>query len=83
VRAGLSLIGAVEQLGPRLGLEAGELQLRVGVNSGEVVHAMTGADAGRVTGDTEALAAAIPAPWWVARARRARGASDLAAAFEQ
>ena len=36
VRAGLALIAAVEQLGARLGLEPGELQLRVGVNSGEV-----------------------------------------------
>ena len=59
VRAGLALIGAVEQLGARLGLEAGELQLRVGVNSGEVVHATDGPDAGRVTGDTVNTAARL------------------------
>ena len=59
VRAGLSLIGAVEQLGARLGLEPGELQLRVGVNSGEVVHAVSGPDAGRVTGDTVNTAARL------------------------
>ncbi len=57
VRAGLALIGAVEQLNARLGLEPAELQLRVGVNTGEVVHAMAGPDAGRVTGDTVNTAA--------------------------
>jgi class 3 adenylate cyclase/tetratricopeptide (TPR) repeat protein len=61
VRAGLALIGAVEQLGARLELEPGELQLRVGVNSGEVVHATSGADAGRVTGDTVNTAARLQA----------------------
>ncbi|HEX7224814.1 MAG TPA: adenylate/guanylate cyclase domain-containing protein [Candidatus Limnocylindria bacterium] len=59
VRAGLALIGAVEQLGARLDLEPGELQLRVGVNSGEVVHATAGPDAGRVTGDTVNTAARL------------------------
>lgn len=61
VRAGLALIGAVEQLGARMGLEPGELQLRVGVNSGEVVHAVSGPDAGRVTGDTVNTAARLQA----------------------
>jgi len=61
VRAGLALIGAVEQLGARLELEPGELQLRVGVNSGEVVHATSGPDAGRVTGDTVNTAARLQA----------------------
>ena len=61
VRAGLALIGAVEQLGARLELEPGELQLRVGVNSGEVVHATAGPDAGRVTGDTVNTAARLQA----------------------
>jgi class 3 adenylate cyclase/tetratricopeptide (TPR) repeat protein len=61
VRAGLALIGAVEQLGARLELEPGELQLRVGVNSGEVVHATGGPDAGRVTGDTVNTAARLQA----------------------
>ncbi len=61
VRAGLALIGAVEQLGARLELEPGELQLRVGVNSGEVVHATSGLDIGRVTGDTVNTAARLQA----------------------
>lgn len=52
VRAGLALVASVEHLGDRLGLAPGELQLRVGVNSGEVVYATAGPDAGRVTGDT-------------------------------
>src|SRR5918994_3053360 len=51
VRAGLALVSAVDQLGARLGLEPGSLQLRVGVNSGEVVHVTGGPDAGRVKGD--------------------------------
>ena len=59
VRAGLALIGGIEQLGARLGLEAGELQLRVGVNSGEVVHAIDGEGTGRVTGDTVNTAARL------------------------
>jgi class 3 adenylate cyclase/tetratricopeptide (TPR) repeat protein len=59
VRAGLALIGSVEQLGARLGLEPGELQLRVGINSGEVVHATDGPNAGRVTGDTVNTAARL------------------------
>jgi len=59
VRAGMALIGAIGQLGARLGLEPGELELRVGVNSGEVVHATTGPDAGRVTGDTINTAARL------------------------
>jgi class 3 adenylate cyclase len=61
VRAGLALVAAVEQLGARLGLSPGELQLRVGVNSGEVVHATDGPDAGRVTGDTVNTAARLQA----------------------
>lgn len=61
VRAGLALIGSVEQLGARLGLEPAELQLRVGVNSGEVVHATDGPDSGRVTGDTVNTAARLQA----------------------
>ena len=61
VRAGLALVGAVEQLGARLELEPGDLQLRVGVNSGEVVHATSGPDAGRVTGDTVNTAARLQA----------------------
>ena len=59
VRAGLALIGGIEQLGARLGLEEGELQLRVGVNSGEVVHAIDADAVGRVTGDTVNTAARL------------------------
>jgi class 3 adenylate cyclase/tetratricopeptide (TPR) repeat protein len=66
IRAGLALVGAVELLGARLGLATGDagdagLQLRVGVNSGEVVSAESGPDAGRVTGDTVNLAARFQA----------------------
>ena len=53
VRAGLALVAAVEQLGPRLGLEEAALRLRVGVNTGEVVASMgSGPDDWRITGDT-------------------------------
>ncbi|MDQ1615800.1 MAG: hypothetical protein QOJ60_1739, partial [Actinomycetota bacterium] len=61
VRAGLALISAVERIGVRLGLEADELHLRVGVNTGEVVHASGGPDSGRVTGDTVNTAARLQA----------------------
>jgi class 3 adenylate cyclase/tetratricopeptide (TPR) repeat protein len=61
VRAGLALIGALEQLEARLGMQPGTLQLRVGVNTGEVVHATSGPDSGRVTGDTVNTAARLQA----------------------
>src|SRR5918995_548029 len=61
VRAGFALVAAVEHLGARLELGPGELQLRVGVNTGEVVHATSGPDAGRVTGDTVNTAARLQA----------------------
>ena len=61
VRAGLALIGAVEQLAARVGLDSAKLELRVGVNTGEVVHATEGPDAGRVTGDTVNTAARLQA----------------------
>ncbi len=57
VRAGLALVAAVEQLGPRLGLDEAALQLRVGVNTGEVVAVMGGPDDWRITGDTVNTAA--------------------------
>src|SRR6185503_7228352 len=41
------------------GKEVGTLQLRVGVNTGEGVHATSGPDAGRVTGDTVNTAARL------------------------
>ncbi|MGH2382506.1 MAG: adenylate/guanylate cyclase domain-containing protein [Candidatus Limnocylindria bacterium] len=59
VRAGLALIGALEQLEAGLGMAPRTLQLRVGVNTGEVVHATDGPDAGRVTGDTVNTAARL------------------------
>ena len=37
VRAGLALVGAVEQLGASVGLEPEALRVRVGVNTGEVL----------------------------------------------
>jgi len=60
-RAGLALVAAVGQLGARLGVDAGALRLRVGLNTGEVVHATDGPDAGRVTGDTVNTAARLQA----------------------
>ena len=77
VRAGLALIGSVEQLGARLGLEPGELQLRVGVNSGEVVHATDGPDAGtrdRATPSTPPRGSRPPRAIRRRPARRADGA---------
>jgi class 3 adenylate cyclase len=60
-RAGLALVAAVGQLGARLGVDAGALRLRVGLNTGEVVHGTDGPDAGRVTGDTVNTAARLQA----------------------
>jgi len=59
VRAALALTAGVEAVGARLGLEAGGLQIRVGVNTGEVAYAESGPDAGRVTGDTVNVAARL------------------------
>ncbi|HTS14528.1 MAG TPA: adenylate/guanylate cyclase domain-containing protein, partial [Candidatus Sulfotelmatobacter sp.] len=59
VRTGLSLVEAVERLGARLDLDGGGLRLRVGVNTGEVVYAVDGPDAGRVTGDAVNTAARL------------------------
>lgn len=61
ISAGLALIAAVESLGAQLGLEEGRLQVRVGVNTGEVVAAESGPDVGRVTGDTVNVAARLQA----------------------
>lgn len=61
VRAALALVGAIEQLGPRLGLEATDLRLRVGVNTGEVVLAQDASGAWRVTGDAVNVAARFQA----------------------
>jgi class 3 adenylate cyclase len=60
VRAGLALTSAVEQLGARVGLEPGALAVRVGVNSGEVVHTIdAGPGDARVTGDPVNVAARL------------------------
>jgi class 3 adenylate cyclase len=61
VGAGLALISAVEALSAQLGLEPGRLQVRVGINSGEVVSAESGPDTGRVTGDTVNVSARLQA----------------------
>jgi class 3 adenylate cyclase len=62
VRAGLALASAVEQLGARVGLERDALAVRVGVNSGEVVHSVD-AEPGDavVTGDPVNVAARLQA----------------------
>src|SRR5688500_11570161 len=59
VRAGLALIGAVEQLAARLGLAPGELQLRVGAHSGGGVHAMARPGGGRGNGEPGNTAASL------------------------
>lgn len=61
VRAGLALGAAVEALGARLGLEAGELRLRVGIDTGDVVHQANQDGEWRVTGDTVNVAARLQA----------------------
>lgn len=61
VRAGLALIGAIESPGARLGLGEDLLQLRVGINTGEVAYAVDGPDVGRLTGDTMNVAARLQA----------------------
>jgi class 3 adenylate cyclase len=64
VRAGLALVHAVEGLAGRIGLDTGDLRIRVGVNTGEVVASQVlpgpnePAD-GRVTGDTVNTAARL------------------------
>jgi class 3 adenylate cyclase len=59
LRAGLALVGGIQQIGAQLGLDEGALRLRVGVNTGEAVAAAGGPDAGRVTGDTVNTAARL------------------------
>jgi class 3 adenylate cyclase len=59
VRAGLALVGGIQQIGARLGLDEGALRLRVGINTGEAVAASGGPDEGRVTGDTVNTAARL------------------------
>ena len=59
VRAGLALVAAVGRLGAELGLEERALQLRVGINTGEVVYGEATAERGPVTGDTVNVAARL------------------------
>jgi class 3 adenylate cyclase/tetratricopeptide (TPR) repeat protein len=59
VRAGLALVAAVEHVGARLGLDEGTLQLRVGINTGEVVVGAGNDGGALVTGDTVNVAARL------------------------
>jgi hypothetical protein len=59
VRAGLAIVGGIQQIGARLGLDDAALRVRVGVNTGEAVAAAAGPDEGRVTGDTVNTAARL------------------------
>jgi len=62
IRAGLALTAAIEQLAARVGLESGALAVRVGVNSGEVVHTPdAGPEEAMVTGDPVNVAARLQA----------------------
>lgn len=58
-RCGLAIVAAVERLDAELGLETGIVSVRVGIATGEVVHAESGPDAGRLTGDTVNTAARL------------------------
>ena len=61
VRAGLSLVAAVQRVGAGLGLAPGALRLRVGVASGETVYGEASAERGPVTGDVVNVAARLQA----------------------
>ena len=61
VSAGFALLNAIGDLGARLGLDAEDLRLRVGVNTGEVVVAAGGPDDGRLSGDVVNVAARLQA----------------------
>jgi len=62
VRTGLAIAGAVELLAATLGLDGHELQVRVGVNTGEaVVHPSPAAGEAMVTGDVVNTAARLQA----------------------
>ena len=49
VRAGLAIVGGIQQIGARLGLDDSALRVRVGVNTGEAVA--RGGGSGRGPGD--------------------------------
>jgi len=60
VRCALAVVGAIEQLAARVGLEDGALHVRVGVNTGEaVVHPAPAAGEAMVTGDVVNTAARL------------------------
>jgi class 3 adenylate cyclase/tetratricopeptide (TPR) repeat protein len=61
VRAGLALARSVEALSARVGLEEGDLRLRVGVNSGEVAYGLTDDGQWRISGDAVNVAARLQA----------------------
>ncbi len=67
IRAALALVNGVASLGARLGLDAAELRVRVGVNTGEAVVTAgapaegAGTQSGRVTGDIVNVAARLQA----------------------
>ena len=46
VRAGLAIVGGIQQIGARLGLDDSALRVRVGLNTGEAVAAAAGPDKG-------------------------------------
>ena len=76
VRAGFALLNGIENLGARLGLAPGELRLRVGINTGEVVYADAGPDQGRVTGDTDEQPPLVGGSRERPLARRRNGAAE-------
>jgi class 3 adenylate cyclase/predicted ATPase len=61
VRAALVLRRSIPELGADIGLEEGVLQIRVGVNTGEVAYGEAGTTRGAVTGDTVNVAARLQA----------------------
>ncbi len=59
VRAGLAICSAIGQIGAGLGLEDGALQVRVGVNTGEIAVSASVNEEWRVTGDAVNVAARL------------------------
>lgn len=61
VHAALSVIAAVERLAAQIGLDEGDLRLRIGINTGEAIYGDATAERGPVTGDTVNVAARLQA----------------------